>query len=469
MATWIETTAGFFKHKKTATPQLKSLPHLKILLGIFIYELFLGFVSSCLHPLLGIFLAAVPFLFMALLFSPVWAYCLFIIAIQFSNISFGQVGSYNVRVIDIGFFLLFFVFLVRALSDKSFVIPKTGIDLSLWVFLTWILLSFTWSFDRTVGIEALIKIFIGVITFYMTVFLICDRSKLDMAMNVWVLAGVISALAAIYEFRTVAVHHIIPGMTKWATPIRSQGFFGGPIMLGSFLTLAIVINYAQILKATTPFKKSIYFITCGLMIIGLFTTLSRNDIAAWFLVTVFFNIRFKNMRLPTAAILGVMLLLGSLLTGMKLFSVFWNRFFYLFKGLEESSPMRMEIWWLTLRTISDYPILGTGIGGFTAVAKAEPKYGSLIYPHSMILYILVELGMIGFTFITYFVFRIFRMVRIYEKDLRSNSDRAIVSAMTGGLLIHLFWTISQNITFQHIIFWAFLGISFAGYQVVNQH
>ena len=467
MATWIENSVGLLKGNRDFASSSRYSPHWGLLVGILLYELLIGSVTSCLHPAIGLLLAGAPFLLLALVSRPSWAYGLFILSIQFSNISFSRLGPYNVRVVDIGFFLMLAILIVHALAEDEFIIPRTGIDVPLWIFLGWVFLSITWSLNPSMGIEALIKIFIGAFTFYLTVYLIPRRSHLNMAINVWILAGLISALAAIYEFRTVAHHHIVPDMTKWATPIRSQGFYGGPIMLGSFLTLAIFINYAQILNATSPMKRVLSLITCGLMIIGLLTTLSRNDIAAWIIATLFFTYRFKRMRLPTAGVLVAIFLLGLCLTGGELFSVFWHRFFYVFEGLEVSSPMRVAVWRLALETISEHPLIGAGLGGFTAIATEQLRHG-LIYPHSLILYVLVDLGMIGFVLVAYFGARIFRFVRTVERGIASDSDKAIATAMTTGLLIHVFWAFAQNITFQHIIFWAFLGISFASYHVLGK-
>jgi O-antigen ligase len=201
------------------------------------------------------------------------------------------------------------------------------------------------------------------------------------------------------------------------------------------------------------------------MIVGLLTTLSRNDIAAWILVTLFFMYRFKRMRIPAVTAVLIVLLLGLILTGKELFTVFWHRFFYLFEGLETSSPMRVDVWRLALQTILENPFLGVGLGGFTAVAIEQLKHG-LIYPHSLILYVLVDFGFFGFLFVTYFILCIFWFVRSTEKKFINDFDKAIATAMTGGLLVHVFWSLTQNITFQHIIFWAFLGISFASYHVL---
>ena len=457
----------FVRNQRATAPRWKPSYNGGWVFGILLYELLLGATAWCLHPLVALFLAVGPFVFLIGLSRPVWAYGLFIVSIQFSNISLAQLGPFQLRIVDMGFFLLLGLFIAKGLTERSLVIPRTGIDAPLWFFLSWIMVSYAWSLDFAVGFEALIKIFIGVATFYITVSLIRDRSRLSIAIGIWMLAGLVSAFAAVFEFTTVAVHHIEPGMTRWANPVRSQGFFGGPIMLGSFLTLTVCINYGLIIKARSFWERIFLLSTCGVMIIALFTTLSRNDIAAWFLITAFFNYRFKGMRLPTAMMLMIILLFGLLLTGGKLFTVFWDRFFYVFEGLETSSQMRVDIWRLALKTITEHPLVGVGLGGFPAIAQAAERYGSLVYPHSLILYVLVEFGFVGFTLVSYLGVMIFRFVRAAEKGISAPSDKAIGSAMTAGLLVHLFWCLSQNITFQHIIFWAYLGISFATYHVLS--
>jgi O-antigen ligase len=468
LATWIETPIAFLKgNNRISRAPAKFLPTWGLLLGLLVYELVLGAVASCLHPLISLFLAAGPFLLLGIVAKPLWAYGLFIISIQFSDLSFAQFGTFQFRAVDAGFFFLLAIFTVTALTEKKVLMPKTDIDVSLWILLGWIILSFTWSLNQKTGLEALIKIFIGVLTFYITVYLISGRSQLNAALNVWILAGVVSALAAIHEFRAVAVHQIMPGMEKWATPIRSQGFFGGPIMLGSFLTLSICINYGLILRTTRLFKRILLLTTCGMMLAGLLTTLSRNDIAAWMLVTAFFNYRFKKMRLPTASVLLVIVILAFLVTGTELFTVFWNRFFYVFEGLEVSSPARVNVWRLALETIGKHPILGSGVGGFTQIVEVEALGRGLIYPHSLILYVLLDTGMIGLVLVSHLAVRIFRFVRVAEKGISGDADKAVAAAMTAGLLVHMFWSLAQNITFQHIILWAFLGISFATYRVLS--
>jgi len=467
LATWINTPAALFGGNRSLALRARPSYPWGWLGGILFYELLLGAVAGVLHPIAVIFLAVGPFAFIIGVTRPILVYGLFILSVQFSDISLGQIGPFQVRVVDVGFLLVFGLFLLKGLSEKKLTIPKIGFDSALWFFLAWIALSFAWTLDRNVGFEALIKIGIGVLTLYMSVSLISGRRQLDMAINIWILAGLISAGAAIYEFQTVAMYHIQPGMTKWATPVRSQGFFGGPIMLGSFLTLSICINYGLIVKATSMGKKMLWLMTAGIMAIGLLTTLSRNDIAAFFLVTAFFNYRFKQVRVPTGIGVVVVLLIGLVLTGGKLFSVFWERFFYVFQGLEVSSQMRVDIWRLALNTILAHPLHGVGLGGFPAIAAAAEKYGSLVYPHSMILYVMVEFGFIGFALVANMALRIFVLVRRAEKRLVTHSDKAIGSAMTAGLIVHLFWTLSQNITFQHIIFWVFSGIAFGAFHVLT--
>ena len=140
--------------------------------------------------------------------------------------------------------------------------------------------------------------------------------------------------------------------------------------------------------------------------------------------------------------LGVILLIGTALTihGMDRVNArldtTWTELSEIFSDTEDANLAgRREVWQAAVKTITDFPILGTGIGSHAAVTKAYmPPTDKRIFTHAENSYLNlgVETGLIGLgVVITALVVGFICCVFVFLKG--TSQEQAMAIALTGGL------------------------------------
>ncbi len=164
----------------------------------------------------------------------------------------------------------------------------------------------------------------------------------------------------------------------------------------------------------TPDIQPEYRLAIGLVVLGVTTfsvllSLSRGgtmSLAAVGLVTTGMLLKTKRITPKVAGgFLAVLLLLGTALTihGMDRVNTrldtIWTELGDIFSDEKEAGfGGRREVWQAAVETITDFPVLGTGIGSHAAVAKAYmPPTDKVICTHAENSYLNlgVETGLIG--------------------------------------------------------------------------
>jgi O-antigen ligase/tetratricopeptide (TPR) repeat protein len=140
--------------------------------------------------------------------------------------------------------------------------------------------------------------------------------------------------------------------------------------------------------------------------------------------------------------LGVILLIGSALTihGMDRVNArldtIWNELGGIFSDAEDTNLAgRRDVWQAALETITDFPILGTGIGSHAAVSKAYmPPTDKRIFTHAENSYLNlgVETGLVGLGLVfTALIIGFLCCVLVFLKG--TPQEQAMATALTGGL------------------------------------
>ena len=140
--------------------------------------------------------------------------------------------------------------------------------------------------------------------------------------------------------------------------------------------------------------------------------------------------------------LGVILLVVSALTihGMDRVNArldtIWTELGGIFSDAEDTNLAgRREVWQAAVETITDFPILGTGIGSHAAVTKAYmPPTDKRIFTHAENSYLNlgVETGLVGFGIvITALIIGFLCCVVVFLKG--TSQEQAMAIALTGGL------------------------------------
>ena len=207
-------------------------------------------------------------------------------------------------------------------------------------------------------------------------------------------------------------------------------------------------------SSNTPITSGIpveHRLAIGLVALGITTfavllSLSRGgtmSLAAVGLVTTGMLLKTGRITPKVAGgLLGVFLLIGSALTihGMDRVNArldtIWTELGAIFSDTDDANLAgRREVWQAAVETITDFPVLGTGIGSHAAVSKAYmPPTDKLIFTHAENSYLNlgVETGLVGLGLaIISLVIGLTCCAVVFFKG--TAQEQIIAIALTGGL------------------------------------
>jgi O-antigen ligase len=193
-------------------------------------------------------------------------------------------------------------------------------------------------------------------------------------------------------------------------------------------------------------RLAIGLVALGVTTFAVLLSLSRGgtmSLAAVGLVTTGMLLKTGRITPKVAGgLLGVFLLIGSALTihGMDRVNArldtIWTELGGIFSDAEDTHLAgRREVWQAAVETITDFPILGTGIGSHAAVTKSYmPPTDKLIFTHAENSYLNlgVETGLVGIGIaITALIVGFLCCVVVFLKG--TSQEQVMAIALTGGL------------------------------------
>lgn len=129
---------------------------------------------------------------------------------------------------------------------------------------------------------------------------------------------------------------------------------------------------------------------------------------------------------------------------------------------EESSQLRLAFYKDGFKVIKDYPILGTGGGGWLTLYQ---MYQSSLYwttqAHNYFLQMWIEVGIVGLgLFIASLLLLVYKLFRRY-KDIESENNKILLFTIftaVFGILVHAFMDFDLSLVSLTNILWAFVGV-----------
>lgn len=129
---------------------------------------------------------------------------------------------------------------------------------------------------------------------------------------------------------------------------------------------------------------------------------------------------------------------------------------------EHNSQARLAFYKDGFKVIKDYPILGTGGGGWLTLYQ---MYQSYLYwttqAHNYFLQMWIEVGIVGLgLFIASLLLLVYKLFRIYE-DIESENNKILLSIIftaVFGILIHAFMDFDLSLVSLTNMLWAFIGV-----------
>ncbi|MBI3671320.1 O-antigen ligase family protein [Candidatus Azambacteria bacterium] len=397
-------------------------------------------------------------------------FVLFFIPFSFALNLQADVDISFLRVV-ISFSFAFFVFYILY---KNIPIPfdkfKNGQTLFFLAFFLFTLISSFWSLNSVWSIRKFIFFATIFPIYFLIIFLINSKEKLDKAAKFFILGGFFASLIgvvqflsqfffsldSIYNFWAYKVAMFLYGQNFGSVVIQNQSWFvsiGRHDYLRAISLFPDPHTFALYLGIIIPFTvgyffyknkkdKSSYLFKIFIMLLALLFTFSRgayvgflSSFAVMFVLYFwYFNVGF-NKKFLTALFVAALALFFVFSN-----SVFGERLISSFSLADISNSGRIQIWKTSFDVFLDSPVFGAGLGSLPVFFDPTASVKSPINAHNTYLDILSELGAIGFLFFAGIFAYSFKFLK-FQKD-KFNFLRLGIIWSLAWFLVHSFFETS---------------------------
>ena len=439
--------------------------------------LFLEILIACLtvtSPVVSLIFVIASIAIISLLLKPEYAlYALIFLIIPGPNVFF-TFGEVTLKISHLFVMVVLFSWIIARLANTRPPSPRTGCDQPLLILWAWALLSLTWSHNRIVGVEDMIKLSIAVaLVFLITAFI--NKPKIfRIALGVFIFVALIDAIIALnYPYsdfwiqkKWTFLESLNVGYQFWIKHKmhgpggRCMGFFTAH---ATAVTLSFAITFCMMFFFVTQNrKKRIILIGFALFLFAVIIgTLTKSMVISAVISTSYVILHLKpfRQRLFTSLFVVLMLIVFSFVVtrlqdiGGSAHFVSQNVRAQNTELSETSVSQRIEMSVIGLQKLWETGGLGTGIGGFLQYTPFRYMDGS----HPSILW---DLGFVGLAVWIWLLMGAYRLFVMAIKNSNDEYYRRMLIVYLGGYVNVL---ISWFVTFSYadIYLWFYLGIGFA--------
>src|SRR5262249_5151238 len=271
-----------------------------------------------------------------------------------------------------------------------------------------------------------------------------SKRELFWVIMLTILGGLTAAGYAAWQFYH-GVGYISPAaahkLSNRATLVLGKGETD-PNMFAANLLLPLSLAVGESLSLRRGILRIVSWLASAIVAFGLLTTMSRGSLLAVAAMTFVF---LRRHRVDWRILTGVAVL--PLMT-LALPQLFFAR---LASGLGSHGEGRFDIWWVGLRLLGDWGILGAGLANFPVVYNKYAGYAPVFQgfgraPHNIYLGIAVELGVVGLLLLIGAVWSEMRAARPFigsrctaYSPLETACEAACWGMLVMGLSIDILW------------------------------
>jgi len=286
-----------------------------------------------------------------------------------------------------------------------------------------------------------------------------NRSSIDFALAIFILAAAITGLVAVYQ---VAVGYV--NMT-WvdrdlfaALALRVYSTFGNPNVYGAYLLLAIPPAAAMIFYAKKPFYKLVAMGITGLLLISLALTYSRGCYLALAVSVLVFVLLIEKRMI-------VLFVAGLAAVPFVLPASMFARLASIVNLEDTSTAFRLNIYRASIRILEDFWMAGLG-QGIEAYNQVYPFYAFAAVPsphsHNLFLQIFLETGIIGLVVFLAVLACFFRTQLSFIRRTSDFKCKVLSAALTAAVVGFLFQGMFDHVFYNYrvmLTFFIFIGIA----------
>lgn len=351
--------------------------------------------------------------------------------------------------------------------------PGTGCNQPLLILCAWALLSLTWSHDRIVGLEDMLKLSSAVALVFLITALINKPKNLRIVLGVFIFMAFIDAIIAVNYLYSVfwiqekwtflgSLDVVFKFWTKHRYGVvgRCMGFAPAH---STAVTLSFALTFCMMFFLVTQnIKRRMIFLGLALFLFAVIVgTLTKSMIISAVICTTYVILHLRPFRqrfFTTLFVIFVLVIVSFVLLRIQdiaksAYVVGENLKVHSDEISETSIGQRIEMSKIGLQKLWETGGLGTGIGGFLHYTSFEKMDGS----HPAVLW---DLGFVGLALWIWLLSGAYRLFVMAIKNSTNEYYKRMLIVYLGGYVNVL---ISWIVTFAYadIYLWVYLGIGFA--------
>lgn len=223
---------------------------------------------------------------------------------------------------------------------------------------------------------------------------------------------------------------------------RAYSVFMNPNIFAEYLVLVTPLVVSQFWAHRDGFKKFIYLMISGLLLLNMMLTFSRGgmvSIAVAAMVFLFFAMRPLFVFLIPIGIFSINFLPEKI----------QNRIYSIFNFADSSTSYRFKMWGITKDLIRDHSMVGVGFGNKAFKQEFELLIRSMpiFHAHNTYLEIMAEGGALGIISFLYIV--IGSIVNLFKSGMKSTDK--YIRTVSIGLLASIIGILTNGMT-EHIVY-----------------
>ena len=223
---------------------------------------------------------------------------------------------------------------------------------------------------------------------------------------------------------------------------RAYSVFMNPNIFAEYLVLVTPLVVSQFWAHRDGFKKFIYLMIAGLLLLNMMLTFSRGgmvSIAVAAMVFLFFAMRPLFVFLIPIGIFSINFLPEKI----------QNRIYSIFNFADSSTSYRFKMWGITKDLIRDHSMVGVGFGHKSFKQEFELLIRSMpiFHAHNTYLEIMAEGGALGIISFLYIV--IGSIVNLFKSGMKSTDK--YIRTVSIGLLASIIGILTNGMT-EHIVY-----------------
>lgn len=444
--------------------------HSKSFLGmILIAQIMLGaLVLFFPLPYLVVLLLPIP---LAIIYQkPLLAYLLLIAFLPNYGIDLYKIaGTMDVSLLEPAVFVALIGLGIQFLKERELRIHITEIELTLFLLYAWAAFSVFWSPDKMRAFQQLVKISIGYIVYMLSTTMIKDKEDFDTVVGMWLFLVLVMSAVSIVEvfgggFGAADKYIFTAGYDKIHKDVRTTALFEGADMVGFLTSVTVIIFISYLLFIPRGRLRTALYFGVPLALFMLITAMARKSflgLGASLFFMVLFLPRESSRRLLwyISGAFGLILLVLVTLGTTGFLEALGERLSSLFMEPTEAAKHRMEAWQAGFMVFSQSPLIGSGLGSFYYTAVEVGSH--LRFPHSFFVFIISELGLIGFSLFLLLVYQTGRRFVMLRRNTTDEKTRILVVGIMAALVSILVQMGFRSISLTEPTFWGFFGLASA--------